>query len=83
MAKLDLSPLDELFDSGEDFELTDIQYEQKIGKRMPKTMSAIKGSKAPLARKAKENGFVIVMVTSQPVIMRTVKFKKVKKEIQY
>ena len=77
MAKLDLSPLDELFARGEDFELTADQYEQKIGKPLPKTVPAIKGGTAPLARKAKENGFTISAVIDRPVIMRTVIFKKV------
>lgn len=82
MAKaLDLSPLDDLFAKGADFELTAPQYEGKIGKPLPKSVDYIKGS-SPLARKAKENGFIIAAVVEQPIIMRTVVFKKVEKEKQ-
>lgn len=75
--KLDLSALNNLFSSGKDFELTSTQYESKIGKPMPKTIAGIKGANAPLARKAKENGYIIASVIDQPVIMRTLIFKKV------
>lgn len=76
MPKLDLSALDDLFSKGEDFELTAAQYEEKVGKALPKTASYIKGSNSPLARKAKENGYIIASVTDKPVIMRTVIFRK-------
>lgn len=79
MAKLDLSALDDLFSSGEDFELTAVQYEQMIGKPMPKSMSGIKGTNAPLARKANEKGYAITSVADKPIIMKTVKFSKVKR----
>ena len=80
MAKaLDLSPLDDLFAKGEDFELTDVQYEEKIKKSLPKDAGYIK-RKSPLARKAQENGFIISAVIDKPIIMKTVIFKKVKKE---
>lgn len=78
---LDLSPLDDLFARGEDFELTDVQYEEKIKKSLPKNADYIK-RKSPLARKARDNGFTISAVIEQPVIMKTVVFKKVKKEKQ-
>lgn len=82
MAKaLDLSPLDDLFTRGEDFELTDVQYKEKIKKSLPKDASYIK-RKSPLAQKAQDNGFIISAVVDKPVIMRTVIFKKVKKEKQ-
>ena len=76
MAKLDLSGLDNLFANGKDFELTDAQYEEKIGKSLPKDKSYLKNGSA-LARKAKENGFSIELVIDEPVIRRTVIFKKV------
>lgn len=78
MAKaLDLSPLDDLFAKGEDFELTDVQYEEKIKKSLPKDAGYIK-RKSPLAQKAKEKGFIIASVIEKPVITRTVIFKKEK-----
>lgn len=74
--KLDLSALDELFSTGEDFELTADQYERMIRKPMPNTPSGIKGKNAPLARKAKEKGYVIVSIREEPVIMKTVVFRR-------
>lgn len=76
MPKLDLSPLDDLFSKEKDFELTASQYEEKVGKPMPKSISGIKGGNAPLARKAKEKGYIIASVIDKPVIMKTVIFKK-------
>lgn len=78
---LDLSPLDDLFAKGEDFDLTDAQYEGKIGKPLPKDKDYIK-RRSPLARKAKENGFVIASVVDKPVIARTVSLKRIDKEQQ-
>lgn len=77
--KLDMSPLDDLFAKGEDFDLTDVQYEEKIKKALPKDANYIKNI-SPLALRAKEKGFIITSVVSEPTIRRTVKFKKVKKE---
>ena len=76
---LDLSPLNDLFAKGEDFELTDVQYEEKVKKSLPKNADYIK-RKSPLAQKARENGFIIASVIDKPVIMRTVVFKRAKKE---
>ena len=78
MPKLDLTPLDALFSGEKDFELTASQYEEKIGRPMPKSLSGIKGGNAPLARKAKEKGYIIASVIDKPVIMKTVIFKKKK-----
>lgn len=75
--KLDLSALDDLFVKGEDFELTDLQYERRIGKPLPKSAHYIK-SGSPLARAAFEHGFTIVNVVDQPIIARTVILKKKK-----
>lgn len=74
---LDLSPLDDLFAKGEDFELTDVQYEEKIKKSLPQNANYIKRN-SPLAQRAREKGFIIASVIDKPVIMRTVIFKKVK-----
>lgn len=75
--KLDLSALDELFSGGVDFELTAAQYEERIGKPLPTSLTGIKGKNAPLARKANENGYSITAVEDLPVVMRTVKFTKI------
>ncbi len=76
MANLDLSALDSLFSKGKDFELTGDQYEKLIKKPMPKSVPGIRGRNAPLARKAKEKGFIIASIVDKPVITRTVIFKK-------
>lgn len=75
--KLDLAPLNGLFAKGKDFELTDFEYEEKIGKPLPGDTDYIK-SRSPLAKKAKEHGFTIAAVMNQPVVQRTVIFKKIK-----
>ena len=76
---LDLSSLDDLFDKGVDFELTDTQYEERIKKRLPNDEYYIK-NRSPLAKKAREKGFVITSVIEKPIIMKTIMFKKVEKE---
>lgn len=75
--QLDMSALDDLFSKGKDFELTDAQYEEMIGKVLPKSASYIKRD-SPLARAAFEYGFTIVNVVDRPTITRTVIFKKKK-----
>ena len=42
MAKLDLSLLEPYFQKGENFELTEAQYEEKVKKALPKTESYIR-----------------------------------------
>lgn len=74
--KLNLAPLNSLFAKGKDFELTDFEYEGKVGKPLPRDINYIK-NRSPLAIKAKEHGFIIASVVDQPVIMRTVTFKKI------
>lgn len=75
MAKLDLSALDDLFAKGKDFQLTDTQYEEKVKKPLPKDNRYIRKN-SPLARMASEHGFTITEVLEQPLITRTVIFKK-------
>ena len=78
MAKrMELNELNDLFAQGQDFTLTASQYEERIGKPLPTSTSGIKGPNAPLTRKARENGYIIESVIEQPVIMRTVVFKKI------
>lgn len=78
--KMELNELDDLFAQGKDFTLTASQYQERIGKPLPKSVSGITGTNAPLTRKARKNGYIIEAVIEQPVITRTVVFKKVEEE---
>lgn len=80
--KMELNELDDLFAQGKDFILTASQYEERIGKPLPRSMKGIKGANAPLTRKAKEKGYIIESVIEQPVIMITVVFKKTEEGTQ-
>lgn len=71
----DLDKLDNLFEQGKDFQLTGKTYEERTGAALPKGKSYIKYDSA-LSRRAAEHGFVIVDVQEQPIIERTVFFKK-------
>ena len=71
----DLDKLDDLFESGADFQLTGKLYEERTGAPLPKEKNYIKNSSA-LSRKATEHGYVIADVTEQPIIVKTVYFKK-------
>lgn len=55
--KLDLSSFEPLMKLGNDFEVTEDQYERAIKKAMPETNYLRK--KSPLAKLAKENGYKI------------------------
>ncbi len=55
--KLDLSSFEPLMKSGNDFEVTEEQYERAIRKAMPETNYLKKNS--PVAKLAKENGYKI------------------------
>ena len=57
--KIELDELNDLFAANKDFELTDAQYEERIGKPLPQTKQAITGKNTPLGRKAAEYGFKI------------------------
>ena len=57
--KMELNELDDLFAENRNFELTDTQYEELVGKPLPKSKQAITGKNAPLRRKATEYGFGI------------------------
>lgn len=74
--KMSLNELNEFFCSGRDFELTDIEYETRIGKPLPKSDSYIRRKDSPLGRKAAEYGYNIRVVdkiiqTHQRVIICT------------
>ena len=58
MAKLDLSLLEPYFQKGENFELTEAQYEEKVKKALPKTESYIRKT-SPLAELATKSGYSI------------------------
>ncbi len=67
--KPDLIQLENLFESGKDFELTDAQYEKKTGAPLPKDKNYIL-KRSALAKKAKEYNY------SLEVIEKEVIFKK-------
>ena len=71
----DLDKLDDLFAKGQDFQLSGRNYEDKTGVALPKAKSYIKYGSA-LSRKANEHGFVIIDIQEQPIIERTVYFRK-------
>lgn len=73
--KPNLDKLNEFFEKGEDFQLTDKLYEEKTGVPLPKTKTYIKSGSA-LSRKAAEHGYFIVDVHEEPIIVKTVYFKK-------
>jgi hypothetical protein len=59
MAKrMDLNELNDLFSSGYDFELTEVEYKRLVGKDIPKGSYYIK-SRSPIARKAEACGYKI------------------------
>lgn len=57
MAQLDLSSFERMLQQGENFELTEEQYEENIKKPMPQTDYLKR--KSPVAKKAKEYGYRI------------------------
>lgn len=71
----DLDKLDDLFETGADFQLTGKLYEERTGVALPKGKNYIKNNSA-LSRKAAEHGFKIVDVQEEAVIVKTVYFKK-------
>ncbi len=58
MAKLNFDNLAPLFESNQDFSLTESQYKKSVGKPMPKGTYYLKNTSA-LAREAKKHGYVI------------------------
>lgn len=57
MPKLDLSTFEALLEQGNNFEVTEEQYENSVRKAMPKTDYLKK--KSPVAKLAKEYGYKI------------------------
>ena len=70
-----LDKLNEFFEKGEDFQLTNQLYRERTGASLPKTKTYIKNGSA-LSRKAAEHGYSIVDVREDPIIVKTVYFKK-------
>ena len=70
-----LSGLDELFDRGTDFQITDADYKRLTGAELPKSKSYLKNSSA-FALWAEKKGFVIAEVQTAPIIERTVILKR-------
>ena len=64
-----LENLDEIFDKGKDFSLTDAQYEKKVGIPFPKGVNYLLNHSA-LAKKCQEEGY------SMTVQEKTVFFRK-------
>lgn len=71
MSRPDLSKVKKMFESGEDFSLTDKQYRNKTGLSIPKNNSYLIRDSA-IAKEAQRNGFVISLQE------RTIIFKKQK-----
>ena len=73
MAKPNMKNIQKMFDSGEDFSLTEKQYLNKTGATIPKDGYYLTHRSA-IARAAQENGFAIIIQE------RTIIFKKVDKK---
>lgn len=58
MAKLDFSKLTSLFESEQEFSLTESQYEKSVGKALPTNSYYLK-KKSALAEEARKYGFCI------------------------
>ena len=72
--KMDLSLLDQMLDSGSEFEITPAEYERIIGKAMPETEDYFL-YKSPVAKAARVKGFKIRLEDRQ-IIQRIIKFEK-------
>ena len=62
-----LENLNNLFESGKDFSLTDAQYEKKTGAMLPKNKKYILNNSA-LARKAKEYGYSLELIEKEVIL---------------
>lgn len=71
--KPDLKKLDTLFDTNNEFTLTDKQYKNRTGARLPENLYYLKNNSA-LAKKCRKYGF------SMSVQEKTVTFKKIEVE---
>lgn len=64
-----LKSLENLFEKGKDFELTDTQYEKKTGAALPKNKYYILHNSA-LARKASEYGYSLEVIEKKVLIKK-------------
>ena len=64
-----LENLNQYFKKGEDFELTDAQYEKKTGAPLPKDKYYLR-SKSALAKKAMELGFEIEVIEKKVIFRK-------------
>ena len=64
-----LDALENLFNSGKDFELTDAQYEKKTGTPLPKRPYYLLNDSA-LARKSKEKGYQLTLVEKRVILTK-------------
>lgn len=64
-----LENLDRYFDKGEDFSLTDAQYEKAVGIPLPKDKSYLKNRSA-LAKKCSEKGYAIEVIEKKVIIRK-------------
>ena len=61
--------LNDLFANGENFTLTDAQYEKKTGAPLPKGKYYLINNSA-LAKKAKENGYTIEVIEKTVILTK-------------
>lgn len=70
-----LKGLDRFIETGKDFCLTCAQYEELTGAALPKSKSYLKNRSA-VAEWARKHGYKIADVQEEPIIERTVYFKR-------
>lgn len=73
-----LNALDELFEKGIDFHLTDREYAAITGASLPEGTQYLKRDSA-LAKKAAKMGYIVAEVQEKPIIARIVYLKKKEK----
>lgn len=73
-----LNALDELFEKGIDFHLTDGEYAAITGASLPEGTRYLKRDSA-LAKKAAKMGYIVAEVQEKPIIARIVYLKKKEK----
>lgn len=73
--ELNFGKLNALFESGKEFELSDVEYCKQVGKPLPKGKSYLI-NKSPLAREARKHGYSL-QINEAAVIQRIVIFKKI------
>ena len=64
-----LSELKELFEKGEDFELTDAQYEKRTGCRLPKDKNYLL-RKSALARECAKRGYDLGVIEKRVILKK-------------